>query len=120
MLKAYLECSAPLLNHELEVFHTDAGLENIPKSCIMWASHTPEPSPVKGSFTVISNTMRRSHSTRNSSMVMYTIVTGNESGYCAIGEVLFFFTVDVLNDARLHMHGDETVEEKKCYLAYLQ
>lgn len=117
-LKAYLERTAPPLN-EPEVFHNDAALENIPKSCIKWASYTPEAAAVNGSFTVISNTMRRSNSTRNSSMVMYTVVVDDGSESSVFGEVLFFFTVDVVNGGRA-CHGDGVVDEQKLYLAYLQ
>lgn len=117
-LKANLEQAAPSLNHEPEVFQMDYALENIPKYCVNWAFYTPEAVAVDGSFKLILDTMRRRNSTRNSSMVVYTMTKGEGYEHCAVGEVLFFFTIDVVNDSRTHV--DETVDEEKYYLAYLQ
>lgn len=108
-LKTYLHLSTTSKD---DMLNTKASLEHIPKKCIRWASYAPggdEP------FTVISSTMRRSNSTRNSSMVMYNVTMTDGSLRSAFGEVLFFFTVEedqeeVVEDL-LHIRGLAYVQQ---------
>lgn len=86
-----------------ESLDTDMAFEDISKSCIHWASFTPATVDSQDSFTIVSSTMRRSNSTRNSFMIRYEVMAADGTLWSAYGEIIFFFSLELASQAKSHL-----------------